>query len=292
MEKKQKKEVKYDSIILIPTDFSEVCENAISHGTELAKFLNYKVCLLHVIDKQEIAMLKDDDPALECVNENLEKYKLQYGKKFNVNIETLVRYGNILKVIDSVAAELKANLMVLGTHGKKGMQYLFGSHALKVVLDSPCPVVVVQKRSFENGYRNIVLPVSNELESRQAIEWIILMSRLFKSCILLSQSHETDPAMISRLNIITQQIIKVFKDNNIPYAIKIAEKPRDFAAQVISHAVSAKADMIMIITMPGADVPGFSFSVWDERMMFNEAQIPVMCINPIKLGEYYYDWMG
>jgi len=27
-------------------------------------------------------------------------------------------------------------------------------------------------------------------------------------------------------------------------------------------------------------------------MMFNEAQIPVMCINPIKLGEYYYDWMG
>jgi hypothetical protein len=43
--------------------------------------------------------------------------------------------------------------------------------------------------------------------------------------------------------------------------------------------------------MPGAEVPGFSFSVWDERMMFNEAQIPVMCINPVEIGKYYYDWM-
>ena len=41
----------------------------------------------------------------------------------------------------------------------------------------------------------------------------------------------------------------------------------------------------MIMTMPGEDVPGFNFSAWNERLMFNEAQIPVMCVNPIELGE-------
>ncbi len=292
METKHKKEVKYNSIILIPTDFSENCENAVSHGVELARFLHYNVCILHVIDKQAESTIKKDEPALDVVKQKLQKNKEEYEKKFNVNIETLIRYGNILKVIDKVAVELKANLMLLGTPGKQGLQHLLGSHALKVVLDSPCPVVVVQKRSFDNGYKNIVLPVSNELESRQAIEWVMLMSRLFNSRILLYQSLESDPALISRLKIIIQQISKVLNDEKVPHTVKVAEKPKDFAAQVISYAVANKSDMIMIITMSGAEVPGFIFSVWDERMMFNEAQIPVMCINPIELGEYYYDWMG
>lgn len=292
METRQKKTIKYNSVILIPTDFSEVCENAISHGVELAQFLHYNVCILHVIVKQGESAVKKGDPAFDVANQKLQKLKEEYEKKFNVDIETLVRYGNILKVIDKVAVELKANLMVLGTPGKQGLQHLLGSHALKVVLDSPCPVVVVQKRSFDNGYRNIVLPVSNELESRQAVAWVILISRLFNSKILLYQSHETDPAMVSRLNIIIQQISKVLDEEKVPYTVKVAAKPKDFATQVISYAVANKSDMIMIITMSGANVPGFMFSVWDERMMFNEAQIPVMCINPVELGAYYYDWMG
>ena len=135
---------------------------------------------------------------MSSINQKMQNYKQEYEKKFKVAIETFIRYGNILKVIDNVAVELKANLMILGTPGKQGLQHLLGSHALKVVLDSPCPVVVVQKRAFDNGYRNIVLPVSNELESRQAVEWVILMSRLFNSKILLYQSLESDPALISR----------------------------------------------------------------------------------------------
>jgi nucleotide-binding universal stress UspA family protein len=293
METKQRKKTKYNSIILIPTDFSEVCENAIGHGVELAQFLHYKVVILHVIDKQKgETPQKRDDKKMEAINQKLQQYKEEYENKCKVDIETLVRTGNILKVIDKVAVELKANLMIMGTHGKQGLQHLLGSHALKVVLDSPCPVVVVQKRSFDKGYRKIVLPVSNELESRQAIEWVMLMSKLFNSSIILYQSLESDPAMITRLNIIIHQITKVLEEEKVPYTIKVAEKPRDFASQVISYAVAHKSDMIMIITMPGAEVPGFSFSVWDERMMFNEAQIPVMCINPIELGQYYYDWMG
>ena len=51
------------------------------------------------------------------------------------------------------------------------------------------------------------------------------------------------------------------------------------------------ADLIMIMTMPDVDLTGFSFSAWDEQIMFNESQIPVMCINPIELGDSYGEWM-
>ena len=292
METKQKKELKYNSTILIPTDFSETCENAIIHGAELARFLNYKVSILHVIDKQDEQVQQKHTAIPGSVNEKLQNYKKVYENKYKVSIDTLVRTGNILKVINLVATELKANLVVLGTHGKKGFQHLFGSYALKVVLDSPCPVIVVQERSFGNGYSDIVLPVSNDVESRHAMEWVRLMSRLFNSTIHLYKSVETDPAMINRLNIIVQQISKVLKAEKIPFTLDVAGKPKDFANQVIAYGVANKSDLIMIITMPGEGLPGFNFSIWDERMMFNEAQIPVMCINPVELGQYYYDWMG
>jgi nucleotide-binding universal stress UspA family protein len=289
---KVKNKFRYNNVILIPTDFSEVCNNAIQHGVELAQFLNYKVCILHVIDRKTEAQLEKDHLVKESIEQKLKAYVELYEKQFPVMIDTLTREGNLFKVIGQVATEIKANLMVMGTHGKQGLQHLFGSHALKVVLDSPCPVVVVQKRSFGEGYHKIVLPVSGDIEPRQAVEWVLLMSQLFNSKILIYQSHEPDSSLNNRLNIITRQITEIFKEKNIIYEIKLAEKTTDYSSQVISYAVKNLADMIMIMTMPAIDLTGFSFSAWDERMMFNEAQIPVMCINPIELGDYYYEWMN
>jgi nucleotide-binding universal stress UspA family protein len=282
---------KYNPVLLIPTDFSEVCENAINHGVELAEYLHYSVCVLHVISSSPGSAADKGKKQAEEVEQKLKKIRDTYGKKHDVVIETLARKGNLFKVIEKVTSELKASLMILGTHGKQGLQHLFGSHALKVVLDSPCPVIVVQKRSFGKGYKQILVPISSELEPRQTVEWILLMSRLFRSKIHLLEAMETDPALKSRLKIITRQITAIFDEKKISYKVKIAGSPKNFSSQVISHAVLTRSDLIMILTMPGADIPGFSFSAWDERMMFNEAQIPVMCVNPVLLGDYYYEWM-
>ena len=286
-----KKRTRYNNTILIPTDFSEVCENAINHGIELAQFLHYKVYILHVISKQTKSTDQKEADNQEDVHENLRKCKELYENNHSVKIEFLVKDGNFLKVINKVASEIKANLMVLGTHGKQGLQHLFGSHALKVVLDSPCPVFVVQKRSFENGYHNILLPVSSDVEPRQSVEWVLLMSRLFNSKIHLFQALETDPELKTRLKNITQQIIKILDEKKVSYDVKTADASKDFSAHIISFAVSIKSDMIMTMTMPGEDVPGFNFAAWNERLMFNEAQIPVMCVNPVELGESINEWM-
>ena len=291
MEKHERKRTRYNNVILIPTDFSEVCENAINHGIELAQFLHYNVCILHVISKQTEPDHLKENRGREHVNENFRKCKELYEKNYPVRIDFLAKEGNLLKVINKAAIDIKANLIVLGTHGKQGLQHLFGSHALKVVLDSPCPVVVVQKRSFDNGYQDIVLPVSSDIEPRQSIEWILLMSRLFNSKIHLFLSFETDQDLNSRMTNITQQIIKILDEKKVPYDIKTADTSKDFSAGIISFAVEIKSDMIMIMTMPGESIPGFNFSAWNERLMFNEAHIPVMCVNPVELGDSSKDWM-
>jgi len=283
-------EEKFNNIILIPTDFSETCNNAISHGVKLALFLKYKVFVLHVINKETRAALKKKNVGVDYVEKRLKEYKNYYEKKYGIQMETGAVEGSIFTTINEVAANIKANLMVLGTHGKKGLQHVFGSFAVRIVLDSPIPVIVVQKRSFREGYNDIVFPISNDLEARQKVTWAKQMSKLFNTRIHLFIAKESDSGLKSRLEIITRQITDVFDKENIKYNIKYAEKSGDFARQVLAYAAILPSGLIMIMTMPQADLPEFSISAWDERLMFNEAQIPVMCINPLRLGNFIYEW--
>jgi len=288
---KPTQEKKYNNIVLIPTDFSEVCGNAISHGVKLAKFLGYKVCILHIVNKETKSALKKKNVGVDYVDWRLKEYKKYYSKKYDIDIETLAVEGSIFTTISEVATQIKANLMVLGTHGKKGLQRVFGSYALKVVIESPIPVIVVQKRSFKEGYRNIVFPISNDLEPRQAVQWAKLIARLFKADIHILQSPERYAELRSRLQVITNQITEIFDEEKIPYHITTAYKSSNFAEEIISYSVMKHADLVMIMTQPNIDVPGFSLSGWNERLMFNEAQIPIMCVNPVEFGYHYYEWV-
>ncbi|MEI6885591.1 MAG: universal stress protein [Bacteroidota bacterium] len=291
MATKKSKETKYDNIILIPTDFSEVCGNAVIHGVHLARFLKYKAVILHVINNETKSALKKKNVGTDYIEKRLKEYKSYYEKKYDISVDTIAEEGSIFSTINEVASRIKANMMILGTHGKKGLQHVFGSYALRVVSESAIPVIVVQKRSFKQGYENIVLPVSNELEARQTVQWAKLMATLFKSKIDIFQAVETDKGLNSRLKIITRQISDAFNEENISHEVTYAEPQGDFTKQVLSYAAVRHADMIMVMTRPNIDVPGFSMSAWDEKLMFNEAQIPVMCINPIELGYYYYEWI-
>ena len=291
MATKKSKETKYSNIILIPTDFSEVCGNAVIHGVHLARFLKYKAVILHVINNETRAALKKKNVGTDYVEKRLKEYKAYYEKNYNVVVDVLAEEGSIFSTINEVAARIKANMMILGTHGKKGLQHVFGSYALRVVSESPVPVIVVQKRSFKQGYQNIILPVSNDLEARQCVQWAKLIATLFRSKINIFQAIEADKGLNSRLKIITRQISDAFNEENINHEITYAEPKGDFAKQLISYAAVNHADMIMIMTRPNIDIPGFSMSAWDEKLMFNEAQIPVMCVNPIDLGYYYYEWL-
>ena len=289
MEKEINKEVSHNKVILIPTDFSEVCGNAISHGVKLAQSMGCTVCILHAINKETKAYLKKKNVEEDYIDKRLKEYKKYYEKKYPVMVDTLAVEGSIFEVINQVAKDIKATLMVLGTHGKKGLQHVFGSYALRVVIDSPVPVIVVQRRHFRHGYNNIVFPISNELEPRQKVQWTATISKLFNSKIHLFRALESDSVLNTRLNIITGQITKVLDEKALPYSLTVAEKPGDFAKQVLSFASKNCADLIIIMTEPNYDVQGFSYSKWSEALMFNEAQVTVMCINPFKLGTYYYE---
>jgi len=62
-----------------------------------------------------------------------------------------------------------------------------------------------------------------------------------------------------------------------------------FSRNVIDYATARDADMIMIMTNPDKSFTKFLLGTYDEDMIFNTSQIPVMCINPRKFN---YEILG
>ncbi len=285
-------EDKLNQIVLIPTDFSEVCQNAIDHGTEIAEFLNYKICLLHVINKETRHRLKKENKGIDSIETKLKDICSSISKKSKIEADFVMCEGSIFSEIHRVTSEIKANLVVLGIHEKTGLQYLFGSHALKVVTKSPVPVIVVQKRSFNEGYKKIVFPITDFTEDRQKVMMAIYFAQKFNSTIHIFKIHQTDPGISSKIEISEHQIEEAFKKYNIHYTVETSKRHQHFAKQVIEYSTAQNADLIMIMTEPDMYSPDFNIGLWDNKLMFNDSQIPVMCFNPVQLGNIYYEYFS
>lgn len=268
-------ETQVNNIILVPTDFTPVTENAIHQACQTAKVINSKVCLLHVIDSTTKSNLKKEQLDNTSIDSRLKTLAAEFSQQHNVEIVTMSREGSIFTDIADVAKEIGAKLIFLGTHGKTNLeQKLTGSYALKVVTSSDVPTVVVQKRAFEGPSRKIVLPITSDAGPWEKTKWATYIAQNLKSVIHI---YQLPGAGISEA---VKTITSHFDKNEVKYILKIAEKSTDFSNQVMDYAVANNADMIMIMTNPEKGLSTFILGSYDEEMIFNAPQIPVMCINP------------
>jgi nucleotide-binding universal stress UspA family protein len=272
------------NIILVPTDFSEVADYAIEHAIGTAKSLNYEICLVHIINKDTKSQLKKDKQDMEFIHQRLEKKANEIKTNHNLKVTYIAKEGSLFTTIADVTRETGANLVVMGTHGKIGTQKVFGSYAFKVIVASPAPLMLVQKRAFDGGYKHIILPLDDSLESKQKVKWAIYVAKKFQSTVHIFAMKETDEVLKRKVRHNLKQIKTILTQNNILCTEKIADKVGGFPKQIVKHAVEIKADMIMIMTNPDQLVPSFILTPNDEKIIFNEAKIPVLCINPVDMN--------
>lgn len=262
-------------VFLVPTDFSEVCSNAAHRAASLAKDFNYKIVLLHVIDKNTLNELKKEGKGLESIDQRLQEFARTLVSEYVIQVETISKEGDIFSTISEVAEEIKASLIFLGTHGKVGMQKITGSFALKVVISSEVPTIVIQKRPFGGkGLDKIVMPITSELGPWSKTKWAAAIAKEFNSTIHIF--HLPTSEMEDIITMITNH----FEVNNIQYVIVPADKSGNFTKQLLDYSTTQNADMILIMTNPDKSLSSFLLGSYDEEIIFNPSQIPVMCVNP------------
>ena len=279
----------HDKVVLVPTDFSDICRNAISHGVRSAARIGLRVCLLHVITKESRTVMKRMRVREEYLEWRLAEYKKYYEKKYKVVIETMVAEGDIEPTILEIARKIKASLLVLGAKGKTGLLRIFGNNALRIIAESLIPVIVVQKISYRPRYNTVVFPVHAMIRSFDIVRWTRVLSGFFSIKFHLLLLSEKDPGLKERLAELTGMIADNFDVENRPELVITTGKSSDFAKDVISYTLSQHADMIMMVSSTATDAKRFRFTSTDEKLMFNEAQIPVMFLNPEFLMKQHYE---
>ena len=142
--------------ILIAVDDSPYSDQAVSYGVLLAKNLGSKITLVHV-DEIPISSPYSADPLLnespimipelmhiqeEASKLLFERIKEQYGEV--VEISTVTKIGRAQDEILAAANECKADMIILGTHGRTGFDhFISGSVSESVARKAKCPVLII-----------------------------------------------------------------------------------------------------------------------------------------------------
>ncbi len=139
--------------ILFPTDFSNGARAAMDHAVSLARDYKAKIILLYVI--QDISIAEWYIPSSLSVTDLVEDMQKSAWKEMDKwAAEVAAKVGDVEKAvvrgvpfveIIRTAKEKNVDMIVIGTHGRTGIDHmLFGSTAEKVVRKAPCPVLTVR----------------------------------------------------------------------------------------------------------------------------------------------------
>ena len=257
--------------ILVPWDFTEVAENALLHAVRYVKTINTSITLVNIVGNK-----KEEAEALP----KLQMTATEATQKYSVEVIPLVKEGNIFTSIKECAEERDAMLVVMGTHGMKGMQKLTGSWALKVIANSTVPFIVVQNKPEHEAFAKMVLPIDFSLENKEKLRWANYISGYFKTKMYLFIPFIVDEALLRRTKANLSFARTYLDERGISYEIIVSQKKGKFSEQTIDYATEIDADMIMIMTTKHPRLTDYVFAADEQLIIANNSKIPVMCINP------------
>ncbi|MDH3355016.1 MAG: universal stress protein [Chromatiales bacterium] len=137
--------------ILVAVDFSEHSERVIEKAVDMAHQQGAAVNVIHVVDyfpmmdsAYDGALAYSVDMTDELV-ESSRKRLDEFGGRYQLTSEQLsVEVGAVRKEIISAAEKIDADLIVIGSHGWRGIDLLLGSTADGVLHHAGCDVLVVR----------------------------------------------------------------------------------------------------------------------------------------------------
>lgn len=278
----------HKNIIVVPWDFTDVASHALAHAVKISRMVGNEISLLHIVEsginQKNLAERKA----------NLQKAVEDYSKKYNISLAWQITKGSIFHAIAEYANEKEASLVIMGTHGMKGMQKLTGSWALKVMVKSKTPFIVVQDPpNDQERYHNIVFPVDFRGENKEKMKMAIFMGKYFDSKIHMFVAGTTDKNLAKKTKVNLNFAIKYLIQNNIEYQIHEVPK-KNFAQQTLDFALSIKADLILIVTTKNITFADYTFGASEQYIIANSSKIPVICVNPkvsfTKTGQFMGGW--
>lgn len=259
--------------VLVPHDFTEVADAAVSHASTVAKSFGGEVVLLHVISSEK---------ARSSSEEKLKELTETASNTYSVAVSYEIRKGSIFDRIPEVGEEIGAALVVMGTHGIKGIQHLTGSYALKVIGHSKLPFIVNQEKKSKGKVKDIVLPIKFSQETKSKLSITASIARHFDATVHIFISNEKDEFIRTKVKRELTFAKQFFSERKVKYEVEIAPEHSNFIPQVLDYASDVDADMIAIVNSSGDGgfLPDLFKGSGEIEVLNNKFHIPVIVMNP------------
>ena len=275
--------------VVVATDFSPHSDIALACAAVIARRSKGKVCIAHVIAPPVWPLGGPEDlhPAL-CQKKRWAEKKmcglLKSEKLRAVSTDVLLKEGEFRTVLCNATRDYQADLLIVGTRGRKGLsKLLFGSTAEEVCHSAPCPVMLIGPNVStrrEIKFDRILFPSDLSAPSLGALPSVLAFAEqhgsLLKFVRLLSEGEGQD-STVALCQLERDYMPTFTARTRLLKPPEFAVNFGDSAAEILRMAREWRADLVAI----GAHRPGTLASHFPGDLVYEivcDSTCPVLTI--------------
>jgi nucleotide-binding universal stress UspA family protein len=230
----------YDNI-LVAFDDSEFSKAALSAASDWIWRNGGALFLVHAVylnEEEFMSAPEQREKRFQFGTEICYRTKESISSRLGKEVESLICEGEPYEVIADIARQRKADLIAIGTHGRKGLKKLFmGSVTSRVIVLSPCDVLVVKKSLGETPekFKSILLRFDGSEFSKRALNRACAIAKIEGSEITALYVVPCCEGMETFLS------TGLIRENQMREAQKIVEEAKEMATD---QGVSVKTEIL------------------------------------------------
>ena len=278
--------------ILVPTDLSEISENALRFACEIADKAKAEIYLInflkHPFDESftttgDVSAKYDDEETIftiELIRRNtrlLEEMANDYGANRTIYYQV---HNRDLDGVDEYVREKNIDLVVMGTSGEENAREFFtGNHTEQVIIQASCPVISLQEGQKARNLDKIVLGVELEEDDkdnfRNATNYLRDIVDTLGAKLHLVHVSKKGSSDKEEEELLLKQFAEKFNLDNYTISVQHAN---DLEKGIMYYAHSIGAGMVAVLThSEGGFFRIFTTSLSEE--LSKDSDIPVLTIN-------------
>jgi len=253
--------------IIVPTDLSQVADNAARYAAQMVKGMEVNFILYHVYE---------NDGDRKTANILIERLKDELQNRHAIKVECRMEEGgDFIDCLEKQARHSDAQLIVMGITGKSKLKQVFmGSNTLKMIERNVCPVLAVPATAQYFGVKNVCL-LSDFKDVQGSVPEVPVKNvlNLFRPALhIVNVNSEHYVSLTSEFMEERSRLLKMFEEYQ-PEFYFIGTY--DFVETVQTFAANKNIDML--ITVPrNHSFFGSLFKTSNTKKLVYESAIPIL----------------
>jgi len=265
------------NLYLVPHDFSSVGQAALNYAVHLGKYVEAEIRIVHIAASEK---------SVPEAQQKLTEIVAQLPVSPNLEFTSEVRVGNIFTDINKIAMDTEAQLIIMGTHGIRGFQKFFGSHAIKVINSTNVPFLIVQEDTPVNAIKHIAVPIDISSESLQITNIAADLGKMLNAKLSVIYEPVHDFTLNNRMNIRLGIVRESYDNKGVDYEISELKGSGSSLKKINHFMADNECGLVAIAYFSNALFP--QFDTFAQNLITNKQKLPCLIVSAISTSNSYF----